>query len=143
MNKRRLLKLADLLEADAKNKKGIKFDLGTWARPANARFERKEKTVPVDCNTVACAVGLACISGAFKREGLSHSYKSSALGGYYLVPKLGRLTDMAAAARLFGLKIREAEFLFYESSYPDGKTRGAAGERFVAKRIRDFASGKN
>ena len=27
MNKRRLLKLADLLEADAANRKGLKFDL--------------------------------------------------------------------------------------------------------------------
>jgi len=72
MNKRRLLKLADLLEADAKNKKGVKFDLGTWG---NLNEGTPEEEV-ISCGTTACAAGLAAMSGAFKKEGL----------GYRLVP---------------------------------------------------------
>lgn len=35
MNKERLLKLADLLEEDAENEKGIQFDLLNHAYPVN------------------------------------------------------------------------------------------------------------
>lgn len=35
MNKRRLLKLASLLEKDANNEKGVRFDLDVWGAPAH------------------------------------------------------------------------------------------------------------
>lgn len=41
MNKRRLLKLADLLEADARNRKGIKFDLGSVGGASDWMAERR------------------------------------------------------------------------------------------------------
>ena len=44
MNKKRLLKLADLLEADANNPKGIKFDMGTWG-------DGKGEVADVSCRT--------------------------------------------------------------------------------------------
>jgi hypothetical protein len=61
VNKKRLLKLADLLEADAKNRKGIKFDLGTVAMSSaeDGNFIKGELEPSVSCNTVACAMGLA------------------------------------------------------------------------------------
>lgn len=150
MNKRRLLKLADLLEADAKNKKGIKFDLAVVARkaPAGDRtwmedYEPRE-AVPVDCGTAACAVGLACISGAFARSGLSYSITKD----YGLLPKFrrpdGKVFSKWATAptAFFGLTTEESDFLFTPWSYPLDMITGAAGERYVAKRIRNFVAGK-
>lgn len=77
--KRRLLKLADMLEADAKNKKRIKFDLDFVGEPSSgeermAHWVGKIKWKPeVSCGTTACAMGLASISGEFKKAGLSYS----------------------------------------------------------------------
>ena len=69
MKKQRLLKLAALLEEDAGNPKGMKFDLGYWAAPANlGDSDLSKKDFSVDCGTVGCAVGLACLSGAFRRR---------------------------------------------------------------------------
>ncbi len=146
MNKRRLLKLADLLEADAKNKKGVQFDLGTWASPAGDEWKRqwdtKENEIRVDCGTTACAVGLACISGAFARSGLTYTYKKAWVGGFHLVPKFNGSTQFPAVQKFFGVAEREAMFLFSAEKYPNSKIKGAAGERYVAKRIRDFVAGK-
>lgn len=81
--KRRALKLADLLEKDAKNKKGIRFDLST-VFTATALEEGKDipsDYVPeVSCGTTACAMGLAAISGEFKRAGLSFQSGSPHVG---------------------------------------------------------------
>lgn len=145
MNKKRLLKLADLLEADAKKKKGVKFDLGTWASPIDKsgyqlRFDRQQKTVPVNCNTAACAVGLAAISGAFRRSGLTFTYAGSDDDGYRLSPKFGGHTDMHAAAALFGVELSTAEWLFLPDFYK--RSTGATGERAVAKRIRGVVAGR-
>lgn len=133
MNKRRLLKLADLLEADAKNKKGIKFDLGTWGRS-----DAGEPSV--SCGTTACAMGLAVASGAFKRAGLTNYF-----GGddeWRICPEFGGEQGFYAAAKLFAIRPSDSEFLFSDDHYPDNKRKGAASERFVAKRIRDFVAGK-
>jgi hypothetical protein len=132
MNKRRLLKLADLLEADAKNKKGIKFDLATWG----AAKEGQE--VSHSCGTAACAMGLAVISGAFKRDGLYNG--SSDLNS--VCPAVGSKDGYGAAMLLFNLEWEEATFLFWGSSYPRRKRKGAVAELYVAKRIRDFVAGK-
>ncbi len=146
MNKRRLLKLADLLEADAKNKKGVKFDLGVWAAPAdnyNHLFDTPTPEVMVSCQTSACAFGLACISGTFKHSGLSYLIERSIIGGgYQLVPTFNGKTELEAAQELFGIDTDASEFLFMPENYPDSKLTGAAGERYVAKRIRDFVAGK-
>lgn len=146
MNKKRLLKLADLLETDARNKKGIKFDLGAWAAPSDSGwthiFYTKPDTVPVDCNTTACAVGLACVSGAFKRAGLTYTYKRGWAGGFILVPKFKNSKEFAAVSKFFGISGDRAQFLFAPEEYPQNKITGAKAERYVAKRIRDFVAGK-
>lgn len=128
--RRRLLKLADLLEQDAKNKKGIKFDLGLWGYVSDANS-------PVSCGTSACAVGLAVASGAFKRAGLA-----SLEGGPRLTPKFRGLGGFAAVEAFFNLNMSESSFLFDDHSYRRAATKGASGERAVAKRIRDFVAGK-
>lgn len=134
MNKRRLLKLADLLEADAKNKKGIKFDLETWG------YANNDDDAPVShsCGTTACAVGLAVVSGAFKRSGLKNYFE----GGSSICPEFEGKNEWPAVRAFFGLSFGEDEFLFSDHRYPVGKTIGAIGERYVAKRIRDFVAGK-
>jgi hypothetical protein len=132
VNKRRLLKLADLLEADAKNKKGIKFDLGTWGNS-------DDDEVSVSCGTTACAMGLAVVSGAFKRAGLTNHYSDNADS---ICPRFDGYVGFAAAAALFDIEYNAATFLFEDTFYPEHKKRGAAGERYVAKRIRDFVAGK-
>lgn len=143
MNKRRLLKLADLLEADAKNKKGVKFDLYAWAKKeVDGELDRfafkKGEVVEVNCSTAACAWGLAAISGAFKRQGVGYT-----ISGYgYLCPTYGRKREFSAARAFFEISEKEADFLFEPSSYHYSKRTGAEGELYVAQRIRDFVAGK-
>src|SRR5882762_321649 len=144
MNKERLLKLADLLESDAKNKKGVSFDLTAWAQKkvedkfSFCGFEEGE-IIPVSCDTAACAWGLGAISGAFAKEGVGYKIKSDGR----LIPFFGDLEEFDAAASFFdiddGLSVY---FLFDPEYYPDKKLKGSIGERFVAKRIRDLVNGK-
>lgn len=142
MNKRRLLKLADLLEADAKNKKGVAFDLRAWAKKkvggafCRWAFEAKED-VEVNRNTAACAWGLAAISGAFKREGIGYEIVVGNLD-----PTFSGLRGIEAAQLFFGIDEDASEFLFMPYRYSRRYLTGAKGERYVAKRIRDFVAGK-
>lgn len=139
MNKRRLLKLADLLEMDAKNKKGMKFDIRVVGFVNGAK---KGDAIELNCGTSACAMGLASISGAFNRQGLTYKVTEDWLNN--IVPVLdGRVFQYdTAAVRLFSISRKEANFLFTPASYPENKKEGAVGERYVAKRIRDFVAGK-
>lgn len=134
MNKKRLLKLADLLEQDAKNKKGIKFDMRTWGMAVD------EETVGHSCGTVACAMGLAVVSGIFKEDGLCNAYGEVHLGktfATHIMPKFAGHTGFDAAALLFGIHIQDAHHLFSDGAY-EGEVTGAKGERRVAERIRKF-----
>ena len=125
MNKRRLLKLADLLEADAKNKKGVRFDMAGWG-------EVTDETAPVSCGTQACAMGLAGLSGAFKRAGLEAVIRFGSVGFEW---KGEPVNGFDAAVSLFNISEEEADHLFS----PRGKNdEGAAGERAKAKEIREF-----
>ncbi len=137
MNKKRLLKLADLLEADAKNKKGIKFDLGEWGTVSDP-----EK--PLSCGTIGCAMGLAAVSGAFKRAGLSYKLDSfNHVDIEFFSATQNTTGGFSSAAYLFDIKFDEALELFDPDHYPPrSKIDGAAGERMVAKRIRAFVAGK-
>jgi hypothetical protein len=142
MNKHRLLKLADLLEADAKNKKGVKFDLHVVAQ-ASDYLTIEDADAPysagADCGTTACAMGLAAISGAFKRAGLSFRIYDRAIETTFN----GRKVEYdRAAMRLFEITGVQAAFLFSPGYYPTEKREGAAGERYVAKRIRNLVAGK-
>lgn len=140
MNKERLLKLAELLEADAAKPDGIKFDLDVWAIPAevlNAPFKRphfKSSIIPLDCGTTACAVGLAAISGVFKDEGLAYT-----LDNGDLLPTFGHKVGFCAAEAFFELTFDQGNNLFSSEGYT-GSTRGAKGELKVAAKIREFVA---
>lgn len=150
MQKQRLLKLADALEANAKNKKGVKFDLRAWGYKADGAttdrfgdlmiensFKTKEE-VKLDCHTAACAVGYAAISGLFKRQGLGFAIH----GGETIEPifKKGfrRKYGWDAVMTLFDIEYDDAEYLFSADSYNEDEQTEAKGERAVAKRIREY-----
>lgn len=145
-----LLRLADLLEADAANPNGVKFNLDHWAVDAgmpeaeivdrgNFLFPLDTKVVPLDCRTAACAMGLAALSGAFKDDGLDWRIT----GGGYVMPTFRNIDEgFQAAEALFQISYRQAECLFASEFYPDGSRKGHKGELAVAKRIRDFVDGK-
>src|SRR5712664_106281 len=154
MHTDRLLKLAGLLEADAKNEKGVKFDLGWWAAPSDEAdtglvrkdtFASIEEPIPVNCNTSACAMGLAVISGAFEEFGLyAHYIESKDYDGrtptYTMFPAMpGSRIGFDAAKELFGIISDDANYLFDPEHY--SVTKGGLAELDVAKRIRDFTEG--
>lgn len=133
VGRKRLLKLATMLEEDAENKKGIKFDLAVVGR--NRLPSSGLKKFELNCNTTACAVGLAAISGRFKRAGLSYQV----VGSEIVTVMFGHsLPFHDAACCLFNITLDEVRYLFVPAAYPYNKRTGAAGERLVAKRIRDF-----
>lgn len=137
MNKRRLLKLADLLEADASNRGGIKFDLSTVGEATDWEPDYKPT---LDCGTTACAMGLAAISGAFKRRGLSYILNEQTIK---LTINGRPASYLEAAQRLFGISVDAAHFRFTPGHHYDyADVSKARGERRVAKRIRDFVAGK-
>lgn len=141
LQKRRLLKLAKLLEADAKNKKGVKFDLYVVGRSSDYQEFRKHPDVKMDCGTTACAMGLAAISGAFKKEGLSFDIY---LNTNQITTKFkGRFIGYdEAAVKLFGISMDQAHYLFSPYTYLSSKTQGAAAERHVIRRIKNVVEGK-
>jgi hypothetical protein len=145
MNKRRLLKLADLLDADAKNKRGISFNMMTVIE-RDDDLTHKGKPVPMDCGTQACAMGLAALSGAFTRSGgLSYTLRETGYGGFSIETTInGHIRNYdRAAMSVFDLSMKQADFLFTPDSYDLGiSLRNAEGERYVAQRIRDFVAGK-
>jgi len=146
VNKRRLLKLADVLDADAKNKKGIKFNLFLWGRVT-------DESDVVSCGTTACAAGLAAISGVFAKQGLSYRVRKDQMSDQFdlRITLNGRCRNgptydgsFLNIKRFFGLSVTEAEFIFTPRPYNEAglPTEGAKGERAVAKRIRKFVVGE-
>jgi hypothetical protein len=138
---RRLLKLAALLLVDAKNKKGIKFDIGTVGRVSDPTKEE----IPLDCGTTACAMGLAAISGAFKKQGLTAISRTSDDGesNQLWCAWNGRIRDYCRTAMsLFGITQDQANYLFSPWTYPWNKKTGAAGEKEVVRRIHLVVEGK-
>lgn len=132
--RQRLLKLADLLETDAVKEDGIKFDLNVICKLSNG--DRIRELPALDCGTTACAIGLWGISGQFKRNGVGYHIDGNEVWPTYL-----GASGRSAAELFFNLSMDESYWLFIASQYP-GPTTGAAGERAVAKRIRNFVAGK-
>lgn len=147
MKKKRLLKLAALLRADAANKKGLQFNMSHWAAPTgrfNSVFYEEPKKLPeVSCGTSGCALGLAVLSGAFKRAGLTALYHDNNRNGIIMEPAIadpeyGTRTGFDAAMTLFGITPTQSWYLFGPTYYPKEYRTAAKGERYVAKRIERF-----
>jgi hypothetical protein len=124
-----LLKLADLLESDARSRKGIKFDLSVVIR-------RSDKRRPTwSCGTAACALGLWGISNQFEGVLLEEHDRGSWWPNYK--GQIGR----DAAEAYFEIDKRTSAWLFLPHFY-DGAKTGRRGELAVAKRIRRFVAGE-
>ncbi len=138
----RLLRLADMLTADAQNETGIKFDLGVWgevAPGANGRVGDPE----INCGTTACAVGLACLSKEFQAEGLNFDmHRSIARMIPIFIDGDVEWRHWDAVTRFFGINEEQSYWMFSSQSYRWDLTKGATGELAVAERIREFVKGQ-
>ncbi len=146
MHIKRLRRLEALLRKDAKRKRGITFDMGVWGEvnlPEKVvdRMEESgrmlsgaqaKKYITMNCNTRACALGLAAISGEFP----SLTIKVDIAGD--VVPYYRGQNGLHAGIEAFELTDRQACWLFMPSSYGDSSLTGAEMELQVADRIHDM-----
>lgn len=150
MHVSRLERLAKLLEQDAANPKGVQFNISQWAGPAwgdehEGAFPTKK--IKVDCGTMACGMGLAALSGEFKKDGLTYTLIGST-GSYMLCPtfmdneRSFPEEGFDAAEALFEIARGHVEYLFDADYYPEEMHKGAKGELYMAKRIRALIAGK-
>lgn len=129
-----LERLAVLLEADANNPEGIKFNLGTWGELADGHPIEFQPRLEVNCGTTGCALGLAALSGAFKDEGLK-----AKIGYFAIIPQFWDgdkfvADGFSSAVALFDISLRQAKQLFDPDFYR--KTIGREAELEVVSRIR-------
>lgn len=132
----RLLRLANVLENDAKRKTGIKFDLDVVCKPSSGPLTKKK--LKLDCGTTACAIGLWGIHPSFRKDGVS---AQACIDTGEMWPTYRGRSGREAAEAYFKITGCESHWLFIASQY-DGPTKGARGEIAVAARIRDFVAGK-
>lgn len=144
MKKQRLLKLADLMDTIADGRKRKKADLPSFYMSAFI-VSSDDCVTNLSCNSQACALGSAAVSGIFERQGLH-------VGAYHhginmfdvnLETRDGRVyRNFDAAAELFGITEAQAQELFADSQLygREQLPEGARGARRVAKEIREFVA---
>lgn len=136
LRKDRLMTLVNILRADAKNKKGLRFDLKQWGSVRNVLG-----TLAMDCGTQGCALGAAALSGVFAKDGLDYERGCVSIRFIWRGRHRGAIDT---AMELFGISYEAANYLFLPSYYKRGPITGAKGERRVANRIAAFVrSGGN
>lgn len=130
MNRDRLERLAVLLDNYRDDGVQPAFDLEKWGTFEVQRggFLWLQKH---PCDTAACAVGMGCLSGEFKGDGLSFLR----LGSGEIQPLYHRFEGWEAVCAFFDLTDLQATRLFDEDEY-GGHIAGEAGARRVARRIR-------
>jgi len=138
MNKKNLLKMAALLESNAANSKGMKFDLHTVAGWVDDEFvPPSARKLDVSCNTVGCAIGLAAVSRAFEKDGLGFTLNTN--NNCIEMNINGEDAGfISVGIRLFDIDSNTSIMFFDPSSYCGGTIIGAEGELRVAKRIRRY-----
>lgn len=136
MHKKRLLKLADLVEQSVEKshgRKGFQFDMDHWGK-VNLT---KSDDAKLDCGTSACMMGIAAVSGSFKRAGLRYNVVPSSYqptGWLKIYTTTEEHGGIASAMKVFGINEAEAAFLFLDET----NTTGKRGARYHAKRVRKF-----
>jgi len=143
-----MLRGAALLEADAANPNGVKFNLATWAADSRVDFEiiffdgereykfPENEPVAVNCGTQACAFGLFAISGAFKKEGLDYVLLDGLVTPKLTLAAGTIFLGWEAVYQLFDITEQESMHLFSSVAY--NKQKGATAELEVAKRMREM-----
>lgn len=131
----RLERLAVLLDQHVERPGANEFDLSEWGIIATRRggFLWLKQ---VECGTCACAVGLACLSGAFIEDGLRHIKDGS-----HIDPLYAGLNGYAAVRAFFGLTKDQALTLFNAGHYEI--SAGPIAAAAVAHRIRQLVKRSN
>lgn len=143
MNEDRLLKLAELLEADADSPKGVKFDLALWGCRDDLSDRTRPRSIKVDCGTTACAIGFACISNVFEEEGFAGKLVTKNTGsGNNVIPQFDGREGMGAVTEFFGIDYSEAMNLFDNYAYERHERSGKAGKLAVSRRIRGLVESR-
>lgn len=140
-----MLRLATLLENDAENKKGVKFDMGDWIVPDYDSVPDETNWKPkMSCDTIVCAWGAAALSGIFKKQGVTWDHSGTFMRIRYTGCNPNDVSNMESARVFFDISHLEVSYLFGGTYYPAGDRyrMGAAGERYVAKRLRNFVKKK-
>jgi hypothetical protein len=122
----RLEKLAILLDGYRHDPNRPDFNLKSWGVVETRRrgFLWLKR---VECGTTACAVGLACLSGAFAADGLTYEIEKRGM-----IPLYGDCDNWEAVEAFFGLTRKQSTLLFSADEYLEGSGTPLA----VAKRIR-------
>lgn len=136
MNKKRLLRVATILDKHAAARKKD-FDLESYV---TLKTEAKEmitnttnlhaaKRILSDCGYTACAIGEACLDSALRAQGLRFFVDMVGQGW----PTYDGAEGVEAVRAFFGLNRPEVEYLFMPSEYDNWHSRKA-----VSRRIREF-----
>lgn len=127
VSKNRLLKLADFL----RKLPSKRFNYCVWVA---LNWVGK---LDVSCDTTACALGWATAMPEFRRLGLYlNRTRQVSLRGYRVVDRRAIQPSVYAAAKLFGISVNQAMYLFV----PDCNELGfRASAKDVAKHIERFA----
>jgi hypothetical protein len=132
MNRERLERLAALLET-YRIRKAPRFDLQSWGA-SKSQTRGFLWLGEASCSTVACAVGLACSSGIFAKDGLSHVTDANGV----ITPIFRDFEGWTAVKAFFNLDQSQAAQLFAAHCYEI--TEGEAAAQAVATRIRETIS---
>lgn len=132
----RLERQAQLLDRYLDNPGPLAFDLYHWNEIKSKRGGFLWLKVN-HCQTAACAVGLACLSGEFATEGLSFFTDPDGT----ITPTFMEKKNWEAIESFFGLSPDQAERLFKSTSYeiihgPEAAFAVAARIRSLIKRSR-------
>lgn len=128
INTERLGRLAGLLEQYTETPKGPRFDLCGWSH-CDYRRGGFLWLQTVECGTTACAVGLACLSGEFIKDGLGFVRFAGVM-----LPTYAGEDNWPAIESFFGLNEDQSRALFSEDAYK--VSRGPVAAAAVAHRIR-------
>lgn len=127
VHKDRLRRLAKLLckqaEKEHSSKRTVKFDLIHWGE-SRTKLTRS-------CGTTACAVGLACLTPEFQKEGLT-----SCGNNKRLIPMFNGQRSWDAVKSFFGISYEEAKELFSYMAYSTSVGPDAA--MAISERITRF-----
>lgn len=138
MNKKRLLRVAEILEEHAAaRKKG--FNMNMWIELMKEpdgviRGEvdlRSSKKILRECGYTACAVGEACLDPKLRAQGLRFEIDDDGYGW----PAYDGFEASDAVEMFFNLSDLEGAYLFLPEHYEEKEWRS---RKAVANRIREF-----
>lgn len=134
MNKERLLKLADFVEANAVDNT---FNMTSYF----SKNVRKPEDLQHNCGTTACLAGWGCLVPEFKQAGYHAELYEPARPDLGIIPVYGDFRMFEALKAFFDLKYSQSLYLFGEYADEDETvSRADEGVEQAVARIRDFVA---